>query len=91
MDDPSEPEDQPSKKSPRNRILVYHLVLPEDKNRFKDHLKFLNDHFVVCSLAEMRLASTGDSNGGDIELPSPLMMDLEFSRERVWKRFSNLE
>ncbi len=53
----------PRKRAHGNRILVYHLVLPEDKNRFKDHLKFLSDHFVVCSLSEMRLA-TGDSNGG---------------------------
>jgi peptidoglycan/xylan/chitin deacetylase (PgdA/CDA1 family) len=55
----------PRKKAYGNRILVYHLVLPEDKNRFKDHLKFLSDHFVVCSLAEMRLSSMGDSNGGE--------------------------
>jgi peptidoglycan/xylan/chitin deacetylase (PgdA/CDA1 family) len=54
----------PRKRAHGNRILVYHLVLPEDKNRFKDHLKFLSDHFAVCSLAEMRLASMGDSNGG---------------------------
>jgi len=54
----------PRKRAHGNRILVYHLILPEDKNRFKDHLKFLNDHFVVCSLAEMRLASRSDSNGG---------------------------
>jgi glycosyltransferase involved in cell wall biosynthesis/peptidoglycan/xylan/chitin deacetylase (PgdA/CDA1 family) len=54
----------PRKRAHGNRILVYHLVLPEDKDRFKDHLKFLNDHFAICSLAEMRRASIGDSNGG---------------------------
>jgi len=54
----------PREKAHGNRVLVYHLVLPEDKNRFKDQLKFLSDYFVVCSLAEMRLASTRDSNGG---------------------------
>lgn len=53
----------PRKRVSGNRILVYHLVLPEDKDRFKDHLKFLNDHFAICSLGEMRRASTGDSNG----------------------------
>ncbi len=53
----------PRKKAHGNRILVYHLVLPENRNRFKDHLKFLSDHFLVSSLAEMRLASMQDSNG----------------------------
>jgi glycosyltransferase involved in cell wall biosynthesis/peptidoglycan/xylan/chitin deacetylase (PgdA/CDA1 family) len=54
----------PRKRAHGNRILVYHLVLPEDKDRFKDHLKFLSDHFAICSLAELRLASIRDSNGG---------------------------
>jgi glycosyltransferase involved in cell wall biosynthesis/peptidoglycan/xylan/chitin deacetylase (PgdA/CDA1 family) len=54
----------PRKRAIGNRILVYHLVLPEDKDRFKDHLKFLNDHFAICSLAEMRQPSRGNSNGG---------------------------
>jgi len=53
----------PRKSAHGNRILVYHLVLPEDKNRFKEHLKFLSDHFVICSLAEMRLASMRGTNG----------------------------
>jgi len=55
----------PRKRAHGNRILVYHLVLPEDKNRFKDHLKFLSDNFVICSLAELRLASGENSNGGE--------------------------
>jgi glycosyltransferase involved in cell wall biosynthesis/peptidoglycan/xylan/chitin deacetylase (PgdA/CDA1 family) len=54
----------PRKRADGNRILVYHLVLPEDKNRFKDHLRFLGDHFAICSLAEMREASGGNSNSG---------------------------
>jgi peptidoglycan/xylan/chitin deacetylase (PgdA/CDA1 family) len=55
----------PRKRAHGNRILVYHLVLPEDKNRFKDHLRFLSEHFVICSLADLRLASMRDSNGGE--------------------------
>jgi glycosyltransferase involved in cell wall biosynthesis/peptidoglycan/xylan/chitin deacetylase (PgdA/CDA1 family) len=55
----------PRKKATGNRILVYHLVLAEDKNRFKDHLKFLSDHFAVGSLAEMRQAFRGNSNGAE--------------------------
>jgi peptidoglycan/xylan/chitin deacetylase (PgdA/CDA1 family) len=58
----------PRKGAHGNRILVYHLVLPEDKNRFKDHLQFLSDHFALCSLAELRLASTRDSNGGGYQV-----------------------
>jgi glycosyltransferase involved in cell wall biosynthesis/peptidoglycan/xylan/chitin deacetylase (PgdA/CDA1 family) len=53
----------PRKRAHGNRILVYHLVLPEDKNRFKDHLKFLSDHFAISSLAELRHASMRDSSG----------------------------
>ena len=28
-----------------HRILVYHLVLPEDRERFRTHLRFLKDHY----------------------------------------------
>jgi glycosyltransferase involved in cell wall biosynthesis/peptidoglycan/xylan/chitin deacetylase (PgdA/CDA1 family) len=54
----------PRKRAHGNRILVYHLILPEDRGRFKDHLKFLSDHFMICSLADLRIASARDSNGG---------------------------
>jgi glycosyltransferase involved in cell wall biosynthesis/peptidoglycan/xylan/chitin deacetylase (PgdA/CDA1 family) len=36
-----------------DRILAYHLVLPEDKKRFEEHLKFLSDHFKLCTVAEL--------------------------------------
>jgi len=36
-----------------HRILVYHLVLKEDRKRFEDHIKFLADNFKICSVAEV--------------------------------------
>jgi glycosyltransferase involved in cell wall biosynthesis/peptidoglycan/xylan/chitin deacetylase (PgdA/CDA1 family) len=43
------------------RLLVYHLVLPEDRLRFSEHLKFLLDYFRILPLREI-LASGGSPN-----------------------------
>jgi glycosyltransferase involved in cell wall biosynthesis/peptidoglycan/xylan/chitin deacetylase (PgdA/CDA1 family) len=41
-----------------NRVLVYHLVLNEDRRLFEDHIRFLKDNFVVTSVSEvLRTAS----------------------------------
>ena len=43
-----------------SRILLYHLVLREDRQRFEDHVRFLSDHFLLCSVADVvRSASRG--------------------------------
>ena len=43
-----------SKPEPKgHRILVYHLVLQEDRNSFAEQVKFLKDHFLVCSIREI--------------------------------------
>jgi glycosyltransferase involved in cell wall biosynthesis/peptidoglycan/xylan/chitin deacetylase (PgdA/CDA1 family) len=36
-----------------HRILVYHLVLEEDRKSFEEQIKFIKDHFVVCSLSKI--------------------------------------
>lgn len=36
-----------------NRILVYHLVLGEDKAQFSEHIKFLKDHYQLVTAAEV--------------------------------------
>jgi peptidoglycan/xylan/chitin deacetylase (PgdA/CDA1 family) len=36
-----------------HRILVYHLVLKEDRKSFDEQMKFLKDRFLVCSIPEM--------------------------------------
>ena len=36
-----------------NRILVYHLVLREDRARFEEHLTFLQDHYRVVTAHEL--------------------------------------
>jgi len=36
-----------------HRILVYHLVLKEDRNSFEEQMKFLKDHFLVGSISDI--------------------------------------
>jgi glycosyltransferase involved in cell wall biosynthesis/peptidoglycan/xylan/chitin deacetylase (PgdA/CDA1 family) len=36
-----------------HRILVYHLVLKEDRQSFDEQMKFLKDWFLICSIPEM--------------------------------------
>lgn len=45
-----------------HRILVYHLVLKEDRNSFEEQMKFLKDHFLAGSISEIIQAASG---GGD--------------------------
>jgi glycosyltransferase involved in cell wall biosynthesis/peptidoglycan/xylan/chitin deacetylase (PgdA/CDA1 family) len=47
-----------------NRILVYHVVLPEDRKRFEEHLKFFQDHFVVGSVADVFSSAGSNGNHG---------------------------
>ena len=53
-----------------DRILAYHLVLPEDRKRFEEHLKFLSDHFKLCTVTELLAlrnlsVESGQYQGGD--------------------------
>jgi glycosyltransferase involved in cell wall biosynthesis/peptidoglycan/xylan/chitin deacetylase (PgdA/CDA1 family) len=36
-----------------HRILVYHLVLREDRKRFEDHIKFLREHYQLMTVREL--------------------------------------
>ena len=36
-----------------NRILVYHLVLKEDRRRFEEHLAFLQDHYRLVTADQL--------------------------------------
>jgi peptidoglycan/xylan/chitin deacetylase (PgdA/CDA1 family) len=44
---------RPYPKPKGHRILVYHLVLEEDRKSFEEQIKFIKDHFVVCSLSKI--------------------------------------
>jgi glycosyltransferase involved in cell wall biosynthesis/peptidoglycan/xylan/chitin deacetylase (PgdA/CDA1 family) len=44
---------RPRKEANGNRILVYHLVLKEDRKKFEEHLRLLVDKFRVCSVLEV--------------------------------------
>ena len=46
-----------------HRILVYHLVLREDRKAFAEQMKFLKDHFLVCSIPEI-IQGMGAEEGG---------------------------
>jgi peptidoglycan/xylan/chitin deacetylase (PgdA/CDA1 family) len=45
-----------------HRILVYHLVLKEDRNSFEEQMKFLTDHFLVGSLSQI-IEAMGEGEG----------------------------
>ncbi len=49
-----------------NRILVYHVVLKEDRVRFAEHLAFLKDHYQFATAQE--IAGAKDSSS-----PTPLL------------------
>jgi peptidoglycan/xylan/chitin deacetylase (PgdA/CDA1 family) len=36
-----------------HRILLYHLVLEEDRKSFEEQIKFITDHFMVCSIPKI--------------------------------------
>ncbi len=44
-----------------DRILVYHLVLREDRKRFEEHLAFLQDHYRLVTVGEL-VQSLGQGN-----------------------------
>jgi glycosyltransferase involved in cell wall biosynthesis/peptidoglycan/xylan/chitin deacetylase (PgdA/CDA1 family) len=44
---------KPKAKPRGHRILMYHLVLKEDRKSFEEQVKFLTEHFVVCSIPEI--------------------------------------
>jgi peptidoglycan/xylan/chitin deacetylase (PgdA/CDA1 family) len=45
-----------------HRILIYHLVLKEDRKLFEEHIKFLKDNFVVTSVSEVLRTATEAKN-----------------------------
>lgn len=53
---------KPRKKPNGNKILVYHLILKEERQKFEDHLKLLKDNFIVCSVAEVFHAGRNPKN-----------------------------
>jgi peptidoglycan/xylan/chitin deacetylase (PgdA/CDA1 family) len=46
-----------------SRILVYHLVLREDRRRFDEHLSFLTDHYRVVTVGRLLAEITAGSAG----------------------------
>jgi glycosyltransferase involved in cell wall biosynthesis/peptidoglycan/xylan/chitin deacetylase (PgdA/CDA1 family) len=46
-----------------HRILAYHLVLPEDRNRFEEHVRFFKDHFIMSTVSEVFAASRNGNTG----------------------------
>ena len=47
-----------------HRILVYHLVLPQDRKSFEDHIRFLLDHYLLCSIPELYEAACSPQTNG---------------------------
>jgi peptidoglycan/xylan/chitin deacetylase (PgdA/CDA1 family) len=54
---------KPKAKPRGHRILMYHLVLKEDRKSFEEQVKFLKEHFVVCSISEI-IQDSGTKEGG---------------------------
>ncbi len=44
---------KPRNRANGNRILVYHLILKEDRRKFEEHLRLLKDNFRICSVFEV--------------------------------------
>ena len=54
----------PRKSVSGHRIMVYHLVLAEDRRRFEEHIKFYKDHFKLSSLTELvHQSASAESDG----------------------------
>jgi glycosyltransferase involved in cell wall biosynthesis/peptidoglycan/xylan/chitin deacetylase (PgdA/CDA1 family) len=53
---------KPRKKPNGNRILVYHLVLKEDRKKFEEHLRLLIHNFRVCSVSEVLNSARNTEN-----------------------------
>jgi glycosyltransferase involved in cell wall biosynthesis/peptidoglycan/xylan/chitin deacetylase (PgdA/CDA1 family) len=47
-----------------HRILVYHLVLPRDRKSFEEHIQFLQDHYLLCSIPEVYQAACKPQTSG---------------------------
>ncbi len=47
-----------------HRILVYHLVLPEDRKRFEEQIRFLRDHFRICPVSNLLESVKGENGRG---------------------------
>jgi glycosyltransferase involved in cell wall biosynthesis/peptidoglycan/xylan/chitin deacetylase (PgdA/CDA1 family) len=47
-----------------HRILVYHLVLPQDRKAFEEHIRFLQDHYLLCSIPEVYEAACSLQTNG---------------------------
>jgi glycosyltransferase involved in cell wall biosynthesis/peptidoglycan/xylan/chitin deacetylase (PgdA/CDA1 family) len=51
-------------KANSHRILVYHLVLPRDRKSFEEHIRFLQDHYLLCSIPEVYEAACSPQTNG---------------------------
>jgi len=54
---------RPKARPKGHRILVYHLVLKEDRGSFEEQMKFLKDQFLICSISEI-IEATVEGQGG---------------------------
>jgi peptidoglycan/xylan/chitin deacetylase (PgdA/CDA1 family) len=50
----------PHRRPQGDRILVYHLVLREDRARFDEHLAFLRDHYRLVTVSDLLDGGHGD-------------------------------
>jgi glycosyltransferase involved in cell wall biosynthesis/peptidoglycan/xylan/chitin deacetylase (PgdA/CDA1 family) len=48
-----------------NRILAGHIVLPEDKSRFREQIRFLSDHFEFCPISSLAELARRETNASD--------------------------
>jgi peptidoglycan/xylan/chitin deacetylase (PgdA/CDA1 family) len=51
-----------------HRILVYHLVLPEDRKSFEEHIQFLQDHYELCSISKVYETARSPQTNGSCRL-----------------------
>ena len=53
---------RPNARPKGHRILVYHLVLKEDRKSFEEQMKFLKDHFLTGSIPEIIQAASAEGD-----------------------------
>jgi len=46
------------------RILVYHLVLPQDRKSFEEHIRFLQDHYLLSPIPDIYEAACNPQTNG---------------------------
>ena len=51
-------------KANSHRILVYHLILPQDRKSFNEHIRFLQDYYQLCSIPEVYEAAHNPQTNG---------------------------